>query len=406
MILAGYPLGAEVLGNSQRGLEEAVDQSGHGHHGRYLGTPLLGRASLIPGEADPCVGLDGDDDLIFVGDHADFSFPANTFAIEFWFTPSALAALNEGIVGKWGDAFEYSIIFQTGALQFTAWNQAAAIVYNNVVAVADLDPHYYVWTADGANARVYVDAVLIQTAAKTAGVDMADTAAALVLGLPGPVTSVPTIQLFTADQLCQLAEATTLDQGSLRLSTLTDDLTMANLAEAATVDALGGVTPTGSEDLTMGALGETATIAATPSNIIAVTASDAFMVGVFEPYHYEDAIATSDPVPAHLDELSGGQENLGPGLTETATLEISGTTDPTGSDSLTLGGLVETATVDMAGSIPVTGSENLTGFSENVVLVAKTAVSESLGLHLDELSGGYEALMGLAESASVSTSTP
>jgi hypothetical protein len=357
MLLAGCPLASETMGTSQRGNEIAVDSSGHGRHGIYVGAVTLGRPSLLSGDPNTCVRFNTVDDFVFIGDHTAFSFTTNSFAFEFWYQPQ-YTSFYEGLFGKRSEsAWEYAVYREGAALQFRTFDAGGTAVYSTSYTLLDLAAHYYVWVADGANAVLYVDAVNTNTVAKS-GASMANTTAPLILGQPGPVTDSPLVFVFVHEAIVGLTEVNNVDQSGSTTVTASD--TLGRLAETATLVISGPVELTVSDEV--GHLEDQSEVVATPSDIVAVTASDSLSVGVFEPYYYENAISTPDALGMGLDELTGYEDELRIGLTETASLTLSEPTNIVASDSLHLG--------------------------------------------LDELTSYTDSLMGFGESAAVNIFTP
>lgn len=185
MMMGSNILAGAYLGDAEQLNVLAIDASGNGYHGVYTGIPTLGVSGALSGDPDTSAFFPTVDEFVMIGDHAAFSFASNIFTFEFWY--QALYTNNtEGILGKRGDPWEYSIHRVGANLVFKTWNATGTEVYSTSYAVPDLSFHYYVWAADGANARLYVDAVLTTTVAKS-GSSMADTAAPLILALGGGV---------------------------------------------------------------------------------------------------------------------------------------------------------------------------------------------------------------------------
>lgn len=185
MMLGGRTLGGACLGYGQQKNVLAVDASAYGRHGVYCGAPSLGLPGVITNDIDPAAQFNSSDDFVYVGDDAGFSFPSNIFTIELWYDPLSTDA-GEGLLGKRGNPWEYSIYRDGSTLYFKAWSSGGTEVYATTYTLIDLNVHYLVWAADGTNARLYVDAVLKTTVGKS-GSSMSNTTAPLILALGGGV---------------------------------------------------------------------------------------------------------------------------------------------------------------------------------------------------------------------------
>lgn len=185
MMLSGPCLGSHGLGEASQRNVLALDASGNGYHGVYTGEPTLGVGGALSGDPDPCAYFPTAGECVMIGDQAAFSFASNIFTFEFWYQ-ARYTSNAEGILGKRGDPWEYSIHRAGANLEFTTWNATGTEVYATTYAVPDVDWHYYVWAADGTDARLYVDTVLKTTVGKS-GSSMANTTSPLILALGGGI---------------------------------------------------------------------------------------------------------------------------------------------------------------------------------------------------------------------------
>lgn len=180
MIIGGHALASAYLGHAQQLNVICKDSSGLGHHGTYNLGDLIFKEPGCLLEANTAVTF-GSDGMVDMGDVADFSFASNIFTIEFWYHTSDISSSNEGVLGKADNPYEYAVYRAGSTLNFKAWTSAGVVVYSTSATIPDTNCHYYVWAADGTNARLYIDAVLQTTVAKS-GSSMSNTLAPFRLG--------------------------------------------------------------------------------------------------------------------------------------------------------------------------------------------------------------------------------
>lgn len=90
VVLAKQPVAYWRLGEV-RG-PEAWDRTGHGHTGRYYGTPVFQSPGAIQGDANTAIALDGRGAYIEVPNHRAFSQPTSGrgLTVEVWMRPDVL----------------------------------------------------------------------------------------------------------------------------------------------------------------------------------------------------------------------------------------------------------------------------------------------------------------------------
>ena len=96
-VLADAPVAYWRLGTASDVV--AVDETGNGNTGTYVGNVLPGAPGALIGDADSATEFDGDDDTITMGDRLSFK-DSEAFTIEAWVRPTAHAANYAGIVSK------------------------------------------------------------------------------------------------------------------------------------------------------------------------------------------------------------------------------------------------------------------------------------------------------------------
>jgi hypothetical protein len=89
-VLAKNPVAYWRLGEASG--QNAVDETGNGHDGQYVGNPILGQPGAIHGDSNTAVQFTGTN-YVEIKDSADFSQPTSTvgLTVEAWMRPDALA---------------------------------------------------------------------------------------------------------------------------------------------------------------------------------------------------------------------------------------------------------------------------------------------------------------------------
>jgi hypothetical protein len=88
-VLAKNPVAYWRLGEATG--TTAVDETGNGHNGTYIGNPTLGQPGAIDGDSNTAVQFNGTN-YVEIPDSADFSQPTSTrgLTVEAWMRPDAL----------------------------------------------------------------------------------------------------------------------------------------------------------------------------------------------------------------------------------------------------------------------------------------------------------------------------
>ena len=142
----------------------AVDESGNGNSGTYVGNVLPGAPGALVGDADAATEFDGDDDTITMGDRLSFEGSA-AFTIEAWVRPTAHEANFAGIVSKTDEQSGGGI--KTGYLLYDQFNRFGCErsdgISSHKVETTELSVDRWTYVAatfDGAMLSLYVDAVM------------------------------------------------------------------------------------------------------------------------------------------------------------------------------------------------------------------------------------------------------
>ena len=155
-----------------------LDMSGNNLTGTFTNGPI--HVSANGGS----IAFDGVNDYINIPDTSLLSFTNNAFTFDYWVYFNNTSSQN-GIIGKGQGAWEYAIYANgTNGLQFYAWNTPGSGVYNTTLTFAAGTWYHHAWAADGANARLYVDGVLVSTVAKSANT-MGDGGNSITIGAGG-----------------------------------------------------------------------------------------------------------------------------------------------------------------------------------------------------------------------------
>ena len=163
-VLADSPSGYWRLGET--GGTTAADSSG-GDNGAYTNGPVLGQASMLPGDsANKAVRFDGVNDYVRVPSSGSLS-PAVGVSLEAWIKPASLPASGKfaSILTK---AESYSLQFNGPRLEFTIiQNSARRRLQAPSGAIVAGQAYHVVGTYDGATQRLYVNGTQVASAALT-----------------------------------------------------------------------------------------------------------------------------------------------------------------------------------------------------------------------------------------------
>ncbi len=146
----------------------ALDRSGNSNNGILTNGP-----TYTTGKYGKGISFDGTNDGVSIPDNSNLSFTNKSFTIGAWIKTSQNYASNQGVIVSKGDTsnWEYELKVQTTNVAiFQLWPSIGSGADNVVgtTAVNDGIWHYIVGTADGTNARLYVDGKLETTTAITA----------------------------------------------------------------------------------------------------------------------------------------------------------------------------------------------------------------------------------------------
>jgi hypothetical protein len=142
----------------------AKDVSTNGLNGVYHGG-VTSTSGCLSGNYNNAALFDGYTGYITFGTPLKLSFPYDQFTFEFWANFNGYTA---GVLHKGGDlgqpnSWEYHIntVASDCILHFTTNTLTGQIITSFQFQYTPWEWHHYVWTQDGINAYLYVDAVLI-----------------------------------------------------------------------------------------------------------------------------------------------------------------------------------------------------------------------------------------------------
>jgi hypothetical protein len=144
---------------------KAVDSSGNGHSGTYVGGVTLGLPGALFGDPNPAVRFDGVSGSVQVSDTAALRLNGS-WSIEFWARQVSFANTSPGIIGKGSSATAngYTIYASSnGTLWFKRNNRQAGSGSGALTSSF----RYFVVTYDRARLRWYVDGSLATTSSIT-----------------------------------------------------------------------------------------------------------------------------------------------------------------------------------------------------------------------------------------------
>lgn len=111
-VMADSPVGYWRLGESSG--TTATDESGNGNHGTYLGSPSLGAAGAISGDADTAVLLDGVDDNVSVPNAPSLN-PTSAITVSGWIYPTDLTGMQYPCLVEKGHDTGWTFVMKYGA---------------------------------------------------------------------------------------------------------------------------------------------------------------------------------------------------------------------------------------------------------------------------------------------------
>jgi len=159
-VLADTPVGYWRLNDASGTV--AVDASGSGHDGTYVGAPALGVTSPITSDAAAkAVTFNGTSQYVSIPDHADFRIVGDV-AIECWTkTASAAAGTLMGFMENTGSYHGYASILGFGAAgKVDLYNQG---FHNTTPVINDGEWHHLVASLSGTTLTFWLDDVLTDT---------------------------------------------------------------------------------------------------------------------------------------------------------------------------------------------------------------------------------------------------
>jgi Concanavalin A-like lectin/glucanases superfamily len=158
-----------VLGNSPQAYyrmndpsgSTMTDASGNGRNGSYLGSPTLGAASLLTGDGDPSVSLNGSSQAAEIADAA-WMDQAN-YTVEALINSTSASSLRAIVMRDNGTT---NRIFQfrttaAGKIEFICWPSGGGgfVVATGATTLSSNTTYHVACTYDGSNARVYLNGV-------------------------------------------------------------------------------------------------------------------------------------------------------------------------------------------------------------------------------------------------------
>jgi hypothetical protein len=136
------------------------------HAGTYVNGALLGQASLLTGDPNGSVSLDGTNDHVRVANAAALQL-GSAFSLEAWIRPTTLRA-NGAFSSVLTKAESYSLQFNGSQLELTVMqNGVRKRLKAPTGAIVAGQTYHVVGTYDGATQRLYVNGELVASAALT-----------------------------------------------------------------------------------------------------------------------------------------------------------------------------------------------------------------------------------------------
>lgn len=156
-VLADSPLAYWRMGDASG--TTATDSSGNGRHGTYAGSPTLGAASLVTGDADASVDLDGTNDEMTLTYAA--WMDVDTITLEAIIKPDNVTAQRQ-IMDRDGAVrcFQFRIT-SSSKLEFIWWTTGAGPFFATGATSLVAGTRYHVAaTFDGTTGKVFLNGVL------------------------------------------------------------------------------------------------------------------------------------------------------------------------------------------------------------------------------------------------------
>ena len=182
-VLTDKPLAYWRLGVASESV--AVDETGNGNTGTFVGDVKAGEPGALVDDADPAMRFDGVDDLVDVGDRLEFSDSAQ-FTLEVWVKPASHVVNYAGVLSKTDEDTGGNM--KTGYMIFDHFDSFGAerndgSNTNQKVETGPLTTgvwKYVAVTFDGTTLALYVDGQL--QASSTTPITIPPTANGFVLG--------------------------------------------------------------------------------------------------------------------------------------------------------------------------------------------------------------------------------
>lgn len=159
-VLALSPLAYWRLGDASG--TTLTDSSGSGRNGTYIGSPTLGAAGLLTGDADTAVNCDGTNDGATVTDAA-WMDTGTTYTAIIWAKFDTVAAGTQSIFTRKGGSSSNRSweIYRSGAtVVFNTWNTSSGSANPDPATVAADTVYMIVGVRDGFSCKLYMNGTL------------------------------------------------------------------------------------------------------------------------------------------------------------------------------------------------------------------------------------------------------